>query len=218
MSGAKNGKLHITNGEYFNEYIKTKEEGTFIPFSEAMIQGNPTLPIFSNVFVLERCKTHNVSEKLYREKMRAYFSFITNLTEYDELRLWFGEDTFCQMNLLTLLAHLEQENYKGKIFLTIIDDETRRILKEVGQVRVEGALTAYKTLFLDGGETSFSLQSINNASLEYLRLKNGDNELALYVRNNKGKERQRLLIDLLDLGKKYGLSVEMAEKIIDSEL
>lgn len=27
MRGAKNGKLHIINGDYFNEYIKAKVEG-----------------------------------------------------------------------------------------------------------------------------------------------------------------------------------------------
>ena len=43
--------LNITNGEYFNNYIKRINSGLFIPFNEAMIDGETTKFIFSNEFI-----------------------------------------------------------------------------------------------------------------------------------------------------------------------
>ena len=43
---------------------------------------------------------------------------------YSTIYLWFGKDTFCQMNLLALLVYLEQIKYQGKLILNYIDDVT----------------------------------------------------------------------------------------------
>lgn len=41
--------------------------------------------------------------------------------------LWFGEDVFCQMNVITLLAFLEQLEYKGQVFLNSFHDDEFKV-------------------------------------------------------------------------------------------
>ena len=45
-------------------------------------------------------------------------------SSFSELDLWFGKDTFCQMNLLTLLAYLEEMGFCGQVVLNYVEDET----------------------------------------------------------------------------------------------
>ena len=53
----------------------------------------------------QRAAGHNSSVESYTKGYR----FIKNFTkEYKCIVLWFGEDMFCQMNLLTILSYLEQ--------------------------------------------------------------------------------------------------------------
>ena len=104
--------LNITNGDYFNEYLISKFGGAAIPFCEAMMDGETTADIFSEEFIALRARSLKVNKAEYRSKMYVYDYLCSD--DYQELRLWFGKDTFCQMNLLTLLAYLEQISYGGR--------------------------------------------------------------------------------------------------------
>ena len=44
-------ELNITSGQEFNDYIIDKENGLFMPFNEAMIEGIPVFPPFSEGFI-----------------------------------------------------------------------------------------------------------------------------------------------------------------------
>ena len=55
-------KVNITAGSILNNLLKEKYSNElFIPFNEAMINGTYSSKLFSNEFILERAKTHNVS-------------------------------------------------------------------------------------------------------------------------------------------------------------
>ena len=43
--------INITTGEEFNDYIQNKIEGLFIPFNEALIDGQPIFPLFDESFI-----------------------------------------------------------------------------------------------------------------------------------------------------------------------
>ena len=114
--------LNITNGDYFNDYFISKYGGVAIPFCEAMMDGEVVENIYSEEFVAIRAKSLNVTEDEYRAKM--YVCDSLNDKNYQIIHLWFGKDTFCQMNLLTLLAYLEQIEYSS-------------LMREVQDVRTE---------------------------------------------------------------------------------
>ena len=123
--------LNITNGDYFNEYFLSKFGGVAIPFCEAMMDGEASADIYSAQFIALRARALNVTEDEYRAKM--YARDYLNSGKYQTICLWFGKDTFCQVNLLTLLAYLEQIAYVGEVKLNYIDDET--LLKTANELK-----------------------------------------------------------------------------------
>ena len=133
--------LNITNGDVFNENFLSKFGGDAIPFREVMMDGDTVLDIYSDEFIEVRAQALGVKIEEYKSKMLTCGGL--NILGYKKLNLWFGKDTFCQMNLLTLLAYLEQIDYSGEIFLNYIDDETFETLEE--NVRVD--LGIYKNLY-----------------------------------------------------------------------
>ena len=135
--------LNITNGDFFNGYFISQYGGVAIPFCEAMMDGDAVANIYSEEFVSIRAKSLNVTEDEYRGKM--YVCDSLNDKKYQIIHLWFGKDTFCQINLLTLLAYLEQIEYRGALKLNYIDDETYEILES----NIEVHLGVYNKIYKD---------------------------------------------------------------------
>ena len=61
--------LHITNGDYFNNYFTKKIGGIAVPFREVIMDGEVVDIVYSDEFIKLRAKTLNVSENEYRSKM-----------------------------------------------------------------------------------------------------------------------------------------------------
>ena len=212
----ENKILNITNGDYFNEYFISKFGGAAIPFCEAMMDGEVVANIFSQQFIVLRAKSLNVTENEYKSKMYVYDALKNN--DYLSICLWFGKDTFCQINLLTLLAYLEQIEYKGELKLNYIDDETF----EVSESDIEVELGIYSKIYED---VLISKNVPNNVGVLSARAidlffdyHSVSGELAKLVRANEDKGRAELIHLLLDKSKDYGLSDLQAEKLIDSNL
>ena len=122
-------RINITCGQIANNYYSKKyKDEVFIPFNEAMNKGNPKDDIFSEEFILERIKTHNTTREEYLSKMNEILSLKDEINNY-EITCWFGDDDFCQINLLTLLGYLDQINYKKEITFCLIDEESYNIIK-----------------------------------------------------------------------------------------
>ena len=205
--------LNITNGDVFNENFLSKFGGDAIPFREVMMDGDTVLDIYSDEFIEVRAQALGVKIEEYKSKMLTCGGL--NILGYKKLNLWFGKDTFCQMNLLTLLAYLEQIDYSGEIFLNYIDDETFETLEE--NVRVD--LGIYKNLYQ---EILINKNQIDNlgvlvaSSIELFfdyHSKNGT--LAEMVRNNVNMRQTDLICLLLENSREYGLSDIQAKKLID---
>ena len=205
--------LNITNGDVFNENFLSKFGGEAIPFREVMMDGDTVLDIYSDEFIEVRAQALGVKIEEYKSKMLTCGGL--DILEYKKLNLWFGKDTFCQMNLLTLLAYLEQIDYSGEIFLNYIDDETFETLEE--NVRVE--LGIYKNLYQ---EILINKNQIDNLGVLVARSielffdyhsKNGT--LAEMVRNNVNMRQTDLICLLLENSRGYGLSDIQAKNLID---
>ena len=203
--------LNITNGDCFNDYFLSRFGGKAVPFCEMMMDGDTVSDICSDGFVELRSKELSVSAEEYKAKMHAQTAPIKS---YSELRLWFGKDTFCQTNLLALLAYLEQIGYGGKVVLNYIDDETFEVIED----SISVTLGTYDKLYQDiliSKKCPTELGVLSPEAIElYFDYLSDDGALARLVRENSDKDDLNLICLLLENSKAYGLSDLQAEKLI----
>ena len=204
--------LNITNGEVFNEYFISRYGGDAIPFCEAMMDGKTVMNVYSEEFIELRSFELNVSIDLYKSKMHVCKELKNG---YTKLNLWFGKDTFCQMNLLTLLAYLEQIEFSGEVVLNYIDDETFDVIESNIQVDLGRYLELYEKILVSKSvPKEVGVLCLNSVELYFdYHLTNG--KLAEIVRNNSTMERMDLICLLLNNSKEYGLSDIQAIKLIE---
>ena len=208
--------LNITNGDYFNEHFISQYGGIAVPFCETMMDGEVVANIYSDEFISLRTKSLNVTEDEYRQKMYVYDSLSNN--NYQIIHLWFGKDTFCQMNLLTVLAYLEQIAYQGELKLNYIDDETFEVIES----GVDVELGIYSAIFKDVLISKIVPNDIGVLCAKAIDLfidyNSEDGELAKLVSANADKDKIELITLLLEQSKDYGLSDLQAERLINSNL
>ena len=208
--------LNITNGEYFNQYLMSELGEASVPFCEAIMDGEVMPDIYSDRFIAMRAEALHVSEDVYRSKMYVYHVLQGN--EYQKICLWFGKDTFCQVNLLALLAYLEQIQYQGEVKLNYIDDETFEVLESDLEVTLGEYSKIYRDiLILKCVPADVGILCVS-AIEGYLDYHSENGKLAKLVRANAQKEKKELIRILLEQSKEYGLSDLQAEKLIDCYL
>lgn len=208
----KQGGLNITNGDCFNDYFIKKFGGEAVPFCEAMMDGDTVSDIYSDEFIALRSQELGVSVEAYQSKMQVHDALSEN--KYGELRLWFGRDTFCQVNLLTLLAYLEQIAYSGKVLLYYIDDESFEML----QKNIPVTLGSYKKLYEDiliGKKRPTNVGVLDAEAIKlYFDYHSDSGALARLVRENSDKDDVAIVCLLLESSRAYGLSDTEAEHLI----
>ena len=208
--------LNITNGEYFNQYLLSQYGGAAIPFCEAMMDGEAATNIYSEEFIAFRTQALHVTKEEYQSKM--YVRDALQSREYQNLCLWFGKDTFCQMNLLTLLAYLEQINYQGEVKLHYIDDETFAVIEKDIAVSLGVYRQIYQDIFLSK-ITPNDLGVLSKRAVElYFDYHSENGALANLIKANKDKAKTDIIPLLLEASKEYGLSDVQAEQLISTHL
>ncbi|MBR5507994.1 MAG: hypothetical protein IKV88_08115 [Clostridia bacterium] len=208
--------LNITNGDYFNAHFMSRSGGTAIPFCEVMMDGKAVTNIYSQQFVALRAEALNISENEYRVKMYVYDTLKNN--DYQKICLWFGKDTFCQVNLLTLLAYLEQIEYQGELKLNYIDDETSEVLDTDIDIKLGIYSKIYEDVLISKIVTNDVGVLCARAIDLFFDYHSDNGELAKLVRANAHKEKTQLISLLLGKSKDYGLSDLQAERLINSIL
>lgn len=213
-AGKNPAVLNITNGDVFNGHLLAQIGEASIPFRESMMDGNAIGDIYSDAFVRHRAETLGVTPEEYREKACVFRTLAQDADRYCELRLWFGMDTFCQMNLLTLLAYLEQIGYKGRVLLGYIDDETFDVIEN--NIPVE--LGIYEKLYADvlnakNRPTCVGVLNLHALDL-YFDYHSDDGKLARLARENATLDENSLICLLLEASAEYGLSDLQAMHLI----
>ncbi len=208
--------LNITNGDYFNKTFISEYGRTAVPFCEAMMDGEVTADIYSPQFIAIRAKMLNVTENEYRARMYVYDTLKNN--NYQTIHLWFGKDTFCQMNLLTLLAYLEQIEYQGELKLNYIDDETFEVLDADIDIKLGIYNKIYEDVFISKSVPDDVGVLCAKAIDLYFDYHSENGKLANLIRANTHKEKMELVCLLLGQSKDYGLSDLQAERLIGSNL
>ena len=205
--------LNITNGEYFNEYFIANFGGIAVPFCEVVMDGEVLLDIYSEDFIAVRAKSLNITTEEYKSKMYAYDAL--NNKDYKTICLWFGKDTFCQVNLLMFLAYLEQIQYDGKLKLNYIDDETFEVLESDIDVELGVYSKIYRDILISKSLPSDLGILCKKAIDLYFDYHSDTGTLAEIVKANAHKDEMELLGLLLEKSKDYGLSDLQAEGLIN---
>ena len=204
--------LNITNGEYFNDYFLTKFGGVAIPFCEAMMDGGTVSEIYSEKFIEMRAMALRVECDEYISKM--YVPIALAKKDYAKVCLWFGKDSFCQTNLLTLLAYLEQLEYSGDVTLNYIDDETFEVIKANISVALGGYKELYEKILIEKRGVGDCGVLVKRAFELYFDYLSDDGALAQSIRENADKDDMEIISILLEKSIEYGLSDLQAEDLV----
>lgn len=206
------GILNVTNGDGFNEYFLRQFGGEAVPFREVMMDGETVSEIGSREFVAVRCRCLGVDETEYHAQMR----WLARLKEetVSHLCLWFGRDTFCQMNLLTLLAYLEQIGFDGQVELQRMDDESFALVGERERVTLGCYEDLYREILMEK-RMPVTVGCLEKRALElYFDYGDSHGKLARLVRDRSQWDETALICFLLEETAEYGLSDLQAKELI----
>ena len=206
--------LNITNGDMLNKFLLSTNAGEFLPFNEVMMQGIAINDIFSDEFIALRADELNTTIDIYKEKMMLIDVLQSTYEDYDEIILWFGQDTFCQMNLLTLLAFLEQIKYSGMVALNIIDDYSFKIIEENISVSLGIYFDLYNDILVNRSSVLAKGVITQRAIDLFFDYHSSEGFLATIVKSSPDLDKDLLLEKLIQYSNDYGISDIQAKLLI----
>ncbi|MFG6147712.1 hypothetical protein [Halobacillus sp. B23F22_1] len=195
--------LHILNGKEMHKTFVRRgflKGETIAPFNEAMCDGAAHETVFSQAFIQQRAATHGVPVREYRKITIDPLSPLFH-ENYPRIALWFDEDMFCQINILTILAWLDQTEYAGEVELTIVDDHMYPV--DTIPFHVKGYHAVYKSVILNKKMTPDVKQLFLKRGIElYL---NHKKDLIKFIQQHPEHSDKEILDVLLSECKEYGL-------------
>lgn len=191
--------LHILNGQVMYEEFNNNRlmgESDYAPFNEAMCVNETTDQTFDKEFILIRAAGHHEPVESYMEKVIAPLANLFN-KEYKCIVLWFGEDMFCQMNLLTILAYLEQSGYEGKVFLNSFREDEFKVNQT--ELKLGPYHSVYKEVLVNHAKPSHEVMPVLYQAINiYLDMLNEDNPVVKYINKNKALSTKEIINRLFE--------------------
>ncbi len=153
--------LHIHNGDSSADTLREAGfPGTHFAFREALTSG-PTprhnnvgqvtnLPYLSEWFALRAQHLGGMAEKdvaTVEQDLRAQHNTLTNLSQHDEIILWFEHDLFCQVHLIYLLNHFASHSVAPARLSLICINEFSGVadFRGLGQLTAEQMASLFDT-------------------------------------------------------------------------
>jgi hypothetical protein len=213
---SEKNKLNILNGQamynYFQQH-RLSSNGVYVPFNEAMCEGEVALNIFSDQFIKCRCEAHNVTLEQYNDVVIRPLQILFE-NQFKQILLWFDDDMFCQINLLTLLAYLDQIGYDKKIIFNQVGHEFKVI--DSFEFEVQGYYEIYKKVMIDRSiPKNIELSLMENGIRLYFEYLKEENKITSFIRQNRSLQDGELLMELFKLFPQYGLGDTQYIKLID---
>ncbi|GAA0355057.1 AraC family transcriptional regulator [Alkalibacterium iburiense] len=178
--------LHIVNGQALYDVFKNEsvlDYSHLIPFNEAMCVNETTESISSPAFIQMRAKGHNSSVDAYKKLVTDYLEPLQK-EQYAFIYLWFGEDMFCQINVLTLLAYLEQIGYGGSVQLNVFDEKEFQV--ETVDIMLGNYERVYREVLVHHEASSEDTYPLMNRAVGiYLELLTEPNRITEYIKKNR---------------------------------
>lgn len=210
--------LHILNGSFMMEEFKKNkwinEKYTYISFNEAMCWGEVYEDIFSDTFIKKRVQALNTTIDDYKKiVLNQLQPLLTN--KFRTIVLWFGDDMFCQINMLTILAYLEQCNFGGNVLFSMVNEITNEVVQYPYEMTIKGCLSIYRSVICKKEMTTEKLIPVMDKAISlYLSYRGENSEINRYITKNISKENSELIIDLLKTFPQYGLGDLQYEALI----
>lgn len=199
--------LNILNGQHMYEQFSSQQlvgKSDYAPFNEAMCVHDTVKTIFSDSFKQVRAAGHEVSLAEYEAITVAPLKKTLFSKEYQCIVLWFGEDMFCQMNLITVLAYLEQIAFKGTIYYHSVREQTYDV-KET-KIILGNYFEIYNAVLLEHRMPDVELMPVMYQGIKlYLELLNNDNEITKYIQTHQHLPQNEIVRNLLHRFPQYGL-------------
>ena len=208
-------RMNITSGDYFDAVLRSQTEEASIPFREAMLTGPAHPDVFSDAFIAVRARTHHSTPDAWRAHMEPLLSFLDECASCPELVLWFGTDAFCQVNLLTLLAFLDQKHYPGTVRTVLMEEPSWRIVREKSAVSPAGFSGLYRRTLCQGQPERVADPFLDRGIRLYFDLQDPRGALQTLVYEHPQADRDTLIRILLRESADYGLSDLQAGELID---
>lgn len=208
--------LNILNGQVMYEEFKHKQlmgDSDSAPFNEAMCVNETTTTIFDQAFIQTRALGHDETEENYKNKV---IKPLKNLFEkkYNYIVLWFGEDMFCQMNLLTILAYLEQSQFKGKVIFNSFREDEFKVNQT--ELTLGSYYSVYEEVLVNHVKPSNKLLPVMYQAVElFLEMQKENNAVIKYISQNKHLPTPELLKRLFEVFPTIGYGDSQYIEIID---
>ena len=208
--------LHVLNGSHMLEQFKagklTKDNATYVPFNEAMCWGETDPQVFSPSFVQRRVRALETTEPEYRsiviDSLRPLFE-----ERFDIIVLWFGDDMFCQLNLITMLAYLDQIGYEGDVFFCMALERIDDFLADAYEIDPSGYAEIYESVLCNRQQPTATTMPVTYQAIRlYLSYMDADSPIVRYIRQHRGDD--SLVADLLRQFPEYGLGDRQYEQMI----
>ncbi len=207
--------LNILNGQVLYDEFKNNKimgDSDYAPFNEAMCVNATTRKIFNEEFIKTRAAGHHVLVEDYINNVIAPLNDLFNNT-YTYIILWFGEDMFCQMNLLTLLGYLEQSEYRGKVFLNSFREDEFKVTQT--ELELGDYFTVYEDVLLNQQKASVKVIPVMYQAIDlYLMMLEDDNPVMRYIKKNDNLATSELLKRLFDVFPTLGYGDVQYKKLI----
>lgn len=208
--------LNVLNGQMmYEEFAQQQLMGNsdYVPFNEAMCTNPTTSPIFSDEFKKIRATGHQVSLQDYEQvTINPLKPLLTN--NYQCIVLWFGDDMFCQMNLLTVLAFLEQQGYQGKVYYHMVKEITYDV--EETEIVLGDYLEIYQDVFMHHRLPEATLIPVMYQGIQlYFNYLKEENEMTTYIKKHLNMPQNDLIKQLFYLFPHYGLGDSQYMKLIE---
>ncbi|WP_289139812.1 AraC family transcriptional regulator [uncultured Brevibacillus sp.] len=178
--------LNILNGQaMYEEFTDNKlmGESDYAPFNEAMCINAVTSQVFDEAFIQTRAGGHHDSVDNYRKKVIDPLEKLLH-KKHMCIVLWFGEDMFCQMNLLTILAYLEQSGYAGKVLLNSFRED--EFIVSQTELKLGHYASVYNDVLVNRVRPSAELLPVMYQAIElYFEMQKENNAVVKYIANHK---------------------------------
>ncbi len=192
--------LNILNGQVMYEEFKDKKlmgDSNYAPFNEAMCINATTKQVFDKEFIKTRASGHHESVENYIKKVMDPLDNLFH-KEYKYIVLWFGEDMFCQMNLLTILSYLEQSGYAGKVFLNSFREDEFKVSQI--ELKLGHYYSVYEEVLVNHEKPSKELLPVMYQAIAiYLDMLKENNAVVKYISKNKELPTSELVNRLFEL-------------------
>lgn len=206
--------LHITSGEMTaNALRKLLPQAEILPFNEAMCEGEAHIEIFTDEFYRLRSAAYGVALRDYLQKSPG--SFMQNhLKDYPVLYLYFDYDMFCIINIITLLAFLEQSGYSGQIKLHLLEADGTVAILDTWPVLLGIYKKCYCRVLLKRQRFVTGNELFDKGIELYLDYKKKNNRIIIYIKAHSMEEQKHLVRDLVIKFADYGLTDIAAARFI----